>query len=461
MANRIQFCGAAQTVTGSRHLITTNGKKILVDCGLFQGKKEIRERNWEPFPIHPHEIDSIVITHAHTDHIGYLPVLVKHGYRGPIYSTKATLGLCRISLPDSGRLQEEDARFRNKHGYTRHKPALPLYTEEDAYRCLKQFETVKYRTNTNLPGKAVFRYSPAGHILGSAFVELFFENGERIVMSGDVGRYNTPLIKDPCCVDFGEYLVMESTYGDRLHEHSDPELELEKVINRAVENGSVVLLPSFAIGRTQEVLYYIKKLQDAGRIERIPIFVDSPMATKATVEYLNQTEEHDEEAKLAFSQNDNPIEPDLLEYVRDREMSKMLNSRRGPMMVISGSGMANGGRILHHLLHRIEDPSTTVVFTGYQAEGTLGREILDGAQEVEIYRRRLQVNARIERLHALSAHADQGEMMQWLRNFKQPPKTTFLVHGEPDAQEAFRDKIVSELGWNVVIPKHLEAFGLA
>lgn len=460
MANRIQFCGAAQTVTGSRHLITTNGKKILVDCGLFQGRREIRERNWEPFPISPHEIDAIVITHAHTDHIGYLPVLVRHGYQGPIYSTKATLGLARISLPDSGRLQEEDARYRNKHGYTRHKPALPLYTEKDAYACLKLFQTVKYRTETNLPGKAIFRYSPAGHILGSAFVELFFENGERIVMSGDVGRYDTPLIKDPCCIDFGEYLVMESTYGDRFHEQSDPEAELERVIGRAVREGSAVLMPSFAIGRTQEVLYYIKKLQDAGRIPRIPIFVDSPMATKATVEYLNQTEEHDEEAKLAFQQNDNPIEPDLLEFVRDRETSKMLNSRKGPMIVIAGSGMANGGRIIHHLLHRIENPSTALVFTGYQAEGTLGREILDGAKEVEIFGRRVQVNATVERLHALSAHADQGEMMQWLSGFKQPPKKTFLVHGEPNAQAVFRERIVRELGWNVEIPKHLEAFDL-
>lgn len=461
MANRIQFCGAAQTVTGSRHLITTNGKKILVDCGLFQGKKEIRERNWQPFPIDPKEIDAIVITHAHTDHIGYLPVLIKHGYRGPIYSTRATLGLCRISLPDSGRLQEEDARFRNKHGYTRHQPALPLYTEEDAYACLKQFVTVKYHTNIDLPGKAIFRYAPSGHILGSAFAEIFFENGERIVMSGDLGRYDTPLIKDPCCIDFGEYLVMESTYGDRLHEHTDPEAELERVINSAVQRSSVVLLPSFAIGRTQEVLYYVKKLQDAGRIARIPIYVDSPMASKATVEYLNQTEEHDEEAKMAFDANDNPIEPDLLEYVRDKEMSKMLNSRKGPMMIIAGSGMANGGRIMHHLLHRIEDPSTTIVFTGYQAEGTLGREILDGADEVEIFRHRVRVNAQVERLHALSAHADQGEMMQWLGQFKQPPKTTYIVHGEPEAQTVFRDKIVKELGWNVVIPKHLEAFDLA
>ncbi|MBX3119391.1 MAG: MBL fold metallo-hydrolase [Fimbriimonadaceae bacterium] len=460
MANRIQFCGAAQTVTGSRHLITTNGKKILVDCGLFQGRREIRERNWEPFPIDPREIDAIVLTHAHTDHLGFLPVLVKLGYRGPIYSTKATLGLARISLPDSGRLQEEDARYRNKHGYSRHKPALPLYTEKDAYACLKQFHTVKYRTNVDLPGKAIFRYSPAGHILGSAFIELFFENGERIVMSGDVGRYDTPIIKDPCCVDFGEYLVMESTYGDRLHEQSDPEGELERVIGDAVRAGSVVLLPSFAIGRTQEVLYYVKKLQDSGKIPRVPIFVDSPMATKATVEYLNQTEEHDEEAKLAFDMNDNPIEPALLEFVRDRDMSKMLNSRKGPMMIIAGSGMANGGRILHHLLHRIEDPSTIVVFTGYQAEGTLGREILDGAPEIEIFRRTLKVSARIERLHALSAHADQAEMMQWLGDFKQPPKKTFLVHGEPAVQEVFRDKIVKELGWKVEIPKHLEAFDL-
>lgn len=458
---RIKFCGAARTVTGSRHLIELDKAKILVDCGMFQGDRELRERNWVPFPIPPHEIDAAVITHAHHDHIGYLPRLVKEGYRGPIYATKATVALCQISLPDSGRLQEEDARHRNKHGITRHQPALPLYTESDAYACLKQFKVVGYHQLNDLPGKCSWRYLPAGHILGSAFAEIYFPNGERILMSGDLGRYDTPIIIDPWKVDFAEYLVVESTYGDRIHSDEDPEEKLAQILRETFDAGGTVIIPSFAIGRTQEILFYLKRLQKVGKMPRMPIFVDSPMASSTTRIYQKAAVEHDPESKLLFEADDDPMEPEGLSFVRDREESKAINVRKGPMIVIAGSGMANGGRVVHHLAQRLGRPETTVLFVGYQAEGTLGREILEKKPEVSILGRPVPVQARVEKLNALSAHADQAELMKWLGGFKTPPKRTFIVHGEPPAQEALRSRIGADLGWKVEIPEHLQEFELA
>lgn len=458
MAVSIRFCGAARTVTGSKHLLAIDGKQILVDCGIFQGPEEIRNRNLEPWPFNPHEIDAVVITHAHMDHIGMLPRLVRDGYRGPIYMTKATIGLAKVSLPDSGRLQEEEANYRKRKGLPH---SVPLYTEQDAYRCFKQFEQVHYWQFHDLPGGATWRYMPAGHILGSAYAEVYFPNGERILMSGDLGRYNTPIIKDPETVEFSEYLVIESTYGDRLHGDEDPMERLEEVINGAIRSGSTVLVPSFAIGRTQELLYYISKLQDQGRIGRIPFFVDSPMAISASDLYSRAREEHDDEMEDLIDLKDNPLEPDLMEFVRDREASKALNVRKGPMVIIAGSGMATGGRIVHHLMSRLDDPSTVVLFTGYQSEGTLGRQLLEGAPAVEIMGREISVAAQVTRMTSLSAHADQGELMAWLGNFKTPPKHTFIVHGDNEAQTAFSDLIRKELGWNVSIPNHLEQFALA
>lgn len=458
-SQKIGFYGAAETVTGSRHLLTLNGKKVLVDCGLFQGGRELRERNWIPFAIPPHEIDAVVITHAHLDHIGYLPKLVHDGYRGPIYATAATVGLSKISLPDSGRIQEEDARFANRHG-SRHQPAMPLYTEADAYACMKQFVPLHYYEMHDLPGGATFRYMPAGHILGSGFAEIYFENGERILMSGDLGRYGTPIIKDPTTVENADYLVLESTYGDRLHAREDVVGKLETLLNEAFQVGSCVLIPSFSIGRTQELLTYLRDLQDMGKMPRIPIFIDSPMATSVTQVYARATEEFDEEMRSEIDLKRSPLEPHLLSFVRDTEQSKELNSQKGPMIIIAGSGMANGGRIVHHLIHRLSDPSTLVIFTGYQAEGTLGRRLLEKAPTVQIHHQEVVVRARIEKLNALSAHADQGEIMQWLRLFKAPPKRTFIVHGEPTPQHVLAEKIRAELGWDVVIPHQAEEFEL-
>ncbi len=460
MGQSITFLGAAETVTGSRHLLTLNDKKILVDCGLFQGGEDLRQRNWQQFPIDPAEIDAIVVTHAHLDHIGYLPKIVKLGYRGPIYATSATIQLARISLPDSGRIQEEDARFANKHRFTRHDPALPLYTEQDAYEALKQMRPVHYFEFTSLPGGAQFQFLPAGHILGSAYAEIYFENGERILMSGDLGRYNTPIIKDPTEVSFSEYLVLESTYGDRLHVTEDPEAKLEAIIKDAIQNGSVVLIPSFAIGRTQELLYHIHALQDRKAIPRIPIFVDSPMANSSTLVYGGAVDEFDKEMKIELSEGHTPLKPDYVEFIRDSNQSKALNSRSGPMMIIAGSGMCTGGRIVHHLRHRLDDPSTVVLFAGYQAEGTLGRKLIDREPEVRIHGVEVPVRARIEALGSLSAHADYSEILKWLEGFKTPPKETFIVHGEPPAQASLKEKIEAKFGWNVVIPKWLESFDL-
>ncbi len=452
--------GAARTVTGSRHLLEIEGKRILVDCGLFQGPRELRDRNWQPFPVDPASIECVVLTHAHNDHIGYLPRFLNSGFRGPIYATPATIDLVRLSLPDSGRLQEEFARHANKHRHTRHDPALPLYTEADAFAVLGRLKPVPYDTFHELPGGAQWRYLLAGHILGAAHAEVYFPNGERILMSGDVGRYNVPILKDPTSIDFAEYLVVESTYGNRIHAAEDADGKIEAIIRDTVETGGTLLVPSFSIGRTQDLLYRINLLQEQGRIPRIPFFVDSPMATSATAIYARHKDEHDLEMAGYLERGDDPLQPDLLTFVRDREESKELNSRRGPMVILAGSGMCTGGRIVHHLLRRLGQRDTTVLFTGFQAMGTLGRDILEGQQTVRVLGQDVEVKARVEHLNSLSAHADQAELLRWLSSFKTPPKQTFIVHGEPDAQDVFKAKIEEVLGWKVAIPEQGQRFDL-
>ncbi len=456
----IGFHGAAETVTGSRHLITINGKRILVDCGLFQGTREIRQKNWEPFPIPAADVDVVVITHAHIDHIGWLPRLVAQGYSGPILATKATIELAGISLPDSARLQEEEAYHANKRGNSRHTPALPLYTEAEAYACLKQFQRVKYGVEHELPQGASFKFSPAGHILGSAFADITFDDGVRLLMSGDLGRWNTPIIKDPTTIEQADYVVVESTYGNRVHENEDVEGRLETAFRETLENGSVLIMPAFSIGRTQELLYYMRRLQDAGRMPRLPVYIDSPMARSATAIYAQATEEFDEEMQLSLERGQSELEPKGVQFVRDTEDSKELNSLKGPLVIIAGSGMANGGRVTHHLLHRLDDPKTTVLFTGYCAVGTLGRTLIDGASKVHIFKQEVDVRAKIQTINALSAHADSNEILRWLLGYKKPPTLTFIVHGEPPAQQALQHRIASELRWSCVIPKQGEEFQL-
>jgi metallo-beta-lactamase family protein len=454
----IGFYGAAETVTGSRHLLTVGRKKILIDCGMFQGDRDLRQRNWEAFPIPPHEIDAVIITHAHLDHIGLVPRLAAQGYSGPIYATRASIGLARISLPDSARLQEEDARQVNKHG-SRHEPALPLYTEEQAFACLKLFQPLHYEQVHALPGGASLRLLPAGHILGSAMAEIILPDGQTLLMSGDLGRFNTPIIRDPAIVKSADYLVIESTYGDRLHSHEDVMDKLAAILASAWKNGSVLLVPSFAIGRTQELLYYIRKLEDEKRMPRIPVYIDSPMAISATQLYRTAKEEMDQDMLVSVEEGHSELEPEGVRFTRDTQESKSLNSQGGPLMVIAGSGMATGGRILHHLLHRLSDPNTVVIFTGYQGEGTLGRRLEDGEPTVRIMKQEVTVRARIERLNALSAHADQAEILHWLDGFESPPKQTFVVHGEPPAQEALLGKICGR-GWSAVIPRQGQVFTL-
>lgn len=460
MTATLGFFGAAETVTGSRHLLSVNGKHILIDCGLFQGPRELRELNWMEPPIPLDDLDAIVLTHAHADHIGWLPRLAAKGYKGPVYATRATIELCKISLPDSGRLMEEEARFFNRHQLSRHTPALPLYTESDAYAAIKLLKPVGYHSDFSLPGGVTLRFYCAGHILGSAFARLEIPGIGILLMSGDLGRYDTPIIKDPEVMEHADYLVIESTYGDRFHSQEDPSPKLEEVINKAMAQGGVVVVPSFAIGRTQELLYFIHQLHDAKRIPRIPIFVDSPMATSTTQVFIQSHEEHDEDMRQELSVHHQPLQPESVTFVRDREQSKAVNSQSGPMMIIAGSGMANGGRVVHHLKRRLQDPSTIVLFTGYQAQGTLGRELIDGAEMVTIHREEIAVRAEVDMIGSLSAHADQTEMLRWLSGFKTPPKKTFIVHGEPEPQRVLKGKIEEQFGWECVIPQQAQTFDL-
>jgi len=456
----LQFLGAAQTVTGSKHLVQVSGKKYLIDCGLFQGPREISELNWKQLPIEPREVDAVILTHAHIDHIGYLPKFCRDGFRGPVYCTRATSDITKLSLPDSGSLQEEFAKYANKKGFSRHKPALPLYTEADAYEACKLLIPMQFDDNYDLAGKCVMRFRRAGHILGSAMIEFFLPDGRKILFSGDFGRFNTPIIRDPEIIDSADILLMESTYGDRVHPKESAIAELEEVLHRAVEIGGMVIVPAFAIGRTQEMLYYISELQREGRLPKMPMFVDSPMATDATAIYSRNHDDHDLEMEQLEDAVRNPLRPEDLIFTRKSTESKKINSLRGPALVIASSGMASGGRVVHHLHRRLADENNTVLFVGYQAMGTLGRELVDGAREVEIMGDRIPVRAEIRRIDSLSAHADSDEMMSWLGGFKESPKMTYLVHGDLQAMQAFSARIRSELGWATHMPELFETVEL-
>ena len=460
---RLTFLGATGTVTGSKHLLETDGKKFLIDCGMFQGLKELRLRNWAEFPVDPASIDAIILTHAHIDHSGYLPKLVQMGFKGTIYATPSTTDLCRIMLPDSAHLQEEDAKYANKKQFTKHKPALPLYFLSDAENALDLFESLPYGKKIDLSPNVTLCYRDAGHILGSAFVDIRIKNGDeekRVLFSGDLGRPNQPILRDPHTVFGTDYLILESTYGDRLHGERDRKEDLARVINDSYERGGVLIIPSFAVGRTQEILYTIRELEEEKRIPVMPVFVDSPMAINATTVFQKNAQDHDLESKVAEIKGIDILKTTDLRFARTAEQSKAINSIASRAIIISASGMVTGGRILHHLFNRLANPKNTVLFIGYQAEGTRGRSILEGAQTIKIHGQHIPVKAKIEQISGFSAHADYNEILAWLSNFNEAPKNIFIVHGEASQSAALSKRIQSRFNWNTMIPKYLESVTL-
>ena len=445
--------GGAGTVTGSKHLLECDGRRLLVDCGLFQGLKALRERNWAPFPIDPKTIDAVVLTHAHLDHSGYLPKLVKEGFGKKIIASHASMQLSEIILLDSGHLQEKDAEYANRRGFSKHKPALPLYGIHDAERAMQHFSVVDFHEETSLPGGAQLILRRAGHILGAATAELRW-GGQTIVFSGDLGRYDDAVMVDPETVPEADYVVVESTYGDRLHEHRDPTEALGEIIERTTARGGTVVIPSFAVGRAQSLLYHLWKLKQAGRLGLTPIYLDSPMAINATDLLHGNLDDH------RLSPEECHATCNVATYVRDVEASKAITASPMPKVILSASGMATGGRVLHHIKAFGPDRRNTILFSGFQAAGTRGRAMVEGAHEVKIHGQWIPIRAEVADLPMLSAHADADEILRWLSGFRRPPKKTFIVHGEPHASDALRLRIKDKLGWECVVPEMMEAHQL-
>jgi metallo-beta-lactamase family protein len=451
--------GAARTVTGSKYLLEHGGKRVLVDCGLFQGLKELRLRNWAPFPIPPREIDAVVLTHAHLDHVGYLPRLRADGYRGRVFCTAGTKELCGLVLPDSGRIQEEDARQANRHGYSKHKPALPLYTESDALAALTQLQPIGYQRAIEIvPGISIELF-PAGHLLGSAFVVARLQSGPAILFGGDLGRYARPVLPDPSNAVQADVVLVESTYGDRDHVADDNGEELAQVVRTTVERGGKLIIPAFAIGRVEELLYWMRRLEQERRIPVVPVYVDSPMANGALKFYSARITELDEDMRPT-EKNVSTFATTRFQTVSSPQQSKELTASRKPSIVISSSGMATGGRVLHHMAAALPDPRNTVLFVGYQAAGTRGRQLVDGARDVRIHGQSISVNARIAKIDSMSAHADRGEIMRWLGTFPATPGRVCLVHGEPEPMDALKTLMQQRLGWTAETPQHLQRLSL-
>jgi len=461
--HRLTFLGATGTVTGSRFVLETNGQKMLIDCGLFQGLKKNRLKNWEPFPVSPSEIESIFLTHAHIDHSGYLPRFCKNGFSGKIHCTMATHDLCEIMLRDSAHLQEEDAFWANKKGFSKHSPALPLYTVADAEKALSHFAASQYGQDIFLNEKVRVRFRDAGHILGSSFIDIKTTVGNqkrKIVFSGDLGRPVRPILRDPMQAFEVDYLVLESTYGNRLHGDKAPEEELARVINESVKKGGVLVIPSFAVGRTQELIFCIRDLEEKGKIPSLPVYVDSPMAINATEVFEKRKGDYNLKAKVLELNGKSILRPKEIKFCKDREQSKAINRKKSGAIIISASGMVTGGRILHHLEYRLPRPQDTILFIGYQGEGTRGRTIVDGKPVVKIHGQKVPVQAKIESISGFSAHGDYNEILAWLMGFNRPPLKTFIVHGEPEAAASMAEKIRARLGWEVVIPQYQESFEL-
>jgi metallo-beta-lactamase family protein len=446
---KLTFLGATGTVTGSKYLIEHADKKVLIDCGMFQGHKELRLRNWAKLPVDPATIDAVILTHAHIDHSGYVPLLVKNGFRGTIYCTEATYSLCTILLPDSGYLHEEDAKRANKYNYSKHNPALPLYTKEEALDSLKYFKTTKLNEALYIDDKLHFTLEKAGHILGSAFV-ILSDGNKTVTFSGDLGRPNSPIMRDPTKILHTDYLLIESTYGDRLHNKTDPSEQIKEIINSTSAKGGTVLIPSFAVGRAQKILYYIYKLKEAGEIPDIPVFLDSPMSINVTELLCKFDGEHRLSHPLCKEVCN------VASYTRTPEESKAINDYTMPSIIISASGMATGGRVLHHLKNYMSDFKNTILFAGFQAGGTRGDRMLRGEKSIKIHGEMHPLRARVENLDSISAHADYAEILQWLATLQEAPKKVFITHGEPKASLSLKEKIETEFGWNVVIPEYLQ-----
>jgi metallo-beta-lactamase family protein len=453
----LTFLGATGTVTGSRFLIDTGAARVLVDCGMYQGLKDLRARNWEPFPIPPSEIDAVVLTHAHLDHSGMLPVLVRDGFKGSVVSTPQTAALASLVMRDSGHLQEEEARYANERGFSKHHPALPLYTEEDAARVASRFRPIPFGTKTALsPGLAV-TLLPAGHILGSsiALLEVATPTSRRIAFSGDLGRPEHPILRPPAAVPPADVVVVESTYGDRDHEPvEDAEARLADLVRRTAHRGGTVVIPAFAVDRTEVLLLALRRMAKAGTIPDLPVYADSPMALSVLDVYRQAIAEHDPEVRLEASDED-PFDPGTLYELRTPEESRQLD-RVFPAIIISASGMATGGRVLHHLARCLPDPRCAVVLAGFQAAGTRGRQLADGARSIKLLGRYVPVRAEVCFIDAYSVHAGASELCQWLATAPAPPDTTYLVHGEPAASEALLRRITDELAWHAVVPRYGE-----
>jgi metallo-beta-lactamase family protein len=461
----LSFWGAAGTVTGSKYLIESDRARVLIDCGLFQGPHELRDRNWQEPPFNATSVNAVLITHAHIDHTGYLPRFVRHGFRGPVYCTHGTAELMRVLLPDSARLQEEEADYRNRHKITKHLPALPLSTEEDARETLKLLQVVPNNgTETKVAPGITAEYRIAGHILGSSqvLVHVGDSHGEprRVLFSGDLGKYNQPIIRDPAPPPACDYLLVESTYGDRLHDPEEPKAALERIINDAAQQGGAVLIPAFAVGRAQEIVYFIRELEDEKKIPVLPVCVDSPMAAAATRAYAKDKEEQDDEYAETLKHTSTPLQTHSLLACNTRDESKRINTMAGPRIIISASGMMNGGRVLHHALRLLPDENATVVFVGYQAGGTLGRRVADGEKQVKVLGQWIPVKCKIEKIGGFSAHADWKEVVRWLEGMPAPPKRVFVTHGEVEAAGAMANHIRERFGWQVEVPQYGEKIDL-
>lgn len=453
---KITFLGAARTVTGSRHLVEQDGTRLLVDCGLFQGPREWKEKNWSDFPVDPASVNCILLTHAHIDHAGFLPRFIQMGFKGPVFCTPATTELLGLMLPDSGHLQEEDAAFANKNKHTKHDPALPLYTEQQARDALSRLHAIEFYSDFSLGNDWSAQFLRAGHILGSAMLQMR-THGSTIVFSGDVGRPSQFITKKPDDLQNVDHLILESTYGNRLHQRIDVKQRLAEIINRTVGAGGTVLVPAFAIGRTQELLFILRILEETHQIPQLPIFIDSPMAIHALPIYNRYPIDASKELEALAQKDDTPFIYDRIQVLETVEQSMTLNHLTYPAIIISSSGMATGGRILHHLKRRISDHRNTVLFIGFQAQGTKGRFLVDGASEIKIHGEFYPVHAQIEYVDALSCHADYEEMLNWLSSIKNTPQSVFLVHGEEDAGRSMSEKIEQRYGWKAEAPQFLES----